>query len=259
MDDRADQMTELFRGVGVALVTLFGDGGSVDAAATGALAGDLAGRGMRAVLACGTTGEPPGAQRRGTHRDHRGGPPRGAAWHAGPGGHRRVDDTARRRAHHRGRRGRSGCGARLAAARMRRSAGVLRGHRRGRRPARGYRYRIPWVSAPGVPAPTSRTCRSPGSRIHPAIPTGCLTRSCTIRARPRGFISAADPGQAGAAGAILALANLEPERCSAAFAGDGSAQLGLAETHLAVRHGGPPALKRLLAAARGLSAVSRPS
>jgi hypothetical protein len=63
----------------------------------------------------------------------------------------------------------------------------------------------------------------------------------------------------GAAGAILALANIEPERCIAAFGGDARAQLELADRHLEVRRGGPPALKRLLAAACGLSAVSRAS
>ena len=50
-------MTVLFGGVGVALVTLFDQAGEADPAATAALAADLAGRGMRAVLACGTTGE----------------------------------------------------------------------------------------------------------------------------------------------------------------------------------------------------------
>ncbi|HZC64435.1 MAG TPA: dihydrodipicolinate synthase family protein, partial [Streptosporangiaceae bacterium] len=47
----------LFRGVGVALVTLFDAGGEVDAASTGKLAAGLAGRGMAAVLVNGTTGE----------------------------------------------------------------------------------------------------------------------------------------------------------------------------------------------------------
>ena len=49
---------DLFTGVGVALVTLLDDAGGVDAAATGSLAADLVSRGMQAVLACGTTGEP---------------------------------------------------------------------------------------------------------------------------------------------------------------------------------------------------------
>ena len=48
---------DLFTGVGVALVTLLDDDGGVDVAATASLAADLAGRGMQAVLACGTTGE----------------------------------------------------------------------------------------------------------------------------------------------------------------------------------------------------------
>ena len=46
----------LFRGVGVALVTLFDAGGEVDAVSTGKLAAGLAGRGMAAVLVNGTTG-----------------------------------------------------------------------------------------------------------------------------------------------------------------------------------------------------------
>src|SRR5258708_29390128 len=49
---------DLFTGVGVALVTLLDDAGGVDAATTSALAADLVSRGMQAVLACGTTGEP---------------------------------------------------------------------------------------------------------------------------------------------------------------------------------------------------------
>jgi hypothetical protein len=47
----------LFRGVGVALVTLFDAGGEVDAVSTGKLAAGLAGRGLAAVLVNGTTGE----------------------------------------------------------------------------------------------------------------------------------------------------------------------------------------------------------
>ena len=47
----------VFTGVGVALVTIFAADGAADVASTAALAGDLADRGVRAVLACGTTGE----------------------------------------------------------------------------------------------------------------------------------------------------------------------------------------------------------
>jgi len=60
-------------------------------------------------------------------------------------------------------------------------------------------------------------------------------------------------GPMGAAGAILALANVEPERCVAAFAGDARAQFELADRHLDARRGGVAALKALLAADRGTS------
>ena len=49
--------SEVFSGVGVALVTIFDVAGAVDPAATAALAADLASRGMRAILVAGTTGE----------------------------------------------------------------------------------------------------------------------------------------------------------------------------------------------------------
>jgi hypothetical protein len=61
----------------------------------------------------------------------------------------------------------------------------------------------------------------------------------------------------GGAGALLALANIEPERCVAAFAGDAQVQRELAGQHLAVKRGGIPALKQALARTHGLSAVTR--
>ena len=61
----------------------------------------------------------------------------------------------------------------------------------------------------------------------------------------------------GAAGALLALANLAPEGCVAAFGGDVAAQRDLAAQHLAVSRGGIPQLKRMLAEAAGLSPVCR--
>ena len=47
----------VFRGVGVALVTMFTADGAVDPGPTSKLASELVARGMRAVLVCGTTGE----------------------------------------------------------------------------------------------------------------------------------------------------------------------------------------------------------
>src|SRR5215469_4073829 len=55
--ERRNGVTGLRGGVGVALVTMFDEHGEVDPGATGALAADLTARGIRLVLACGTTGE----------------------------------------------------------------------------------------------------------------------------------------------------------------------------------------------------------
>lgn len=54
----------LFTGVGVALVTLFRPDGALDAPATADLAAQLAGLGVRCILAAGTTGRPPRSPRR---------------------------------------------------------------------------------------------------------------------------------------------------------------------------------------------------
>lgn len=64
-------------------------------------------------------------------------------------------------------------------------------------------------------------------------------------------------GQLGAAGAILAVANLAPEECLAAFAGDAAAQRRLLATHLAVRERFPHGLKELLARRYGTALTSR--
>ena len=55
----------------------------------------------------------------------------------------------------------------------------------------------------------------------------------------------------GRTGALLALGNVEPERCVAAFAGDATAQREITDRHLAAGRGGVPALKRILAEDRG--------
>src|SRR5262249_37195268 len=54
-------------------------------------------------------------------------------------------------------------------------------------------------------------------------------------------------GPLGATGALLALANVEPERCVAAFEGDAVARRGPAGRHRACAGGGVPALRQTLA------------
>jgi 4-hydroxy-tetrahydrodipicolinate synthase len=64
-------------------------------------------------------------------------------------------------------------------------------------------------------------------------------------------------GPMGCAGAILALANVEPERCIAAFAGDTTAQRQLAPAHLAARRSFPRGIKQLTARRFGTPVHSR--
>ncbi|MBI3688152.1 MAG: dihydrodipicolinate synthase family protein [Actinobacteria bacterium] len=64
-------------------------------------------------------------------------------------------------------------------------------------------------------------------------------------------------GHLGAAGAILAVANVAPEECAAAFDGDHAAQRRLLVTHRAARQRFPLGLKELLAQRFGTSVHSR--
>jgi hypothetical protein len=64
-------------------------------------------------------------------------------------------------------------------------------------------------------------------------------------------------GPLGCAGAILSLANLEPERCARAFNGDVVAQVGLTDAHLAAHERFPRRLKDMVAARFGTSTFCR--
>jgi 4-hydroxy-tetrahydrodipicolinate synthase len=251
----------VFTGVGVALVTIFADDGAADVASTAALAGDLVDRGVRAVLACGTTGEAAAltdAERTAVIAAVRSAVPAGIPVLAGAGA---VSDQR---------------AAELATAAC--SAGAdailawpppgradLLAYYAGLREAAGGRpvlaYHIPWVSSPGVPVdalaalPIAGVKDSSGSadRLLDEIahyPGATYVGSSALLALA---------GPMGATGAILALANVEPERCARAFAGDAAAQRELADRHLAVRAGGPAVLKRILAVSRGTSAAVRAS
>jgi 4-hydroxy-tetrahydrodipicolinate synthase len=64
-------------------------------------------------------------------------------------------------------------------------------------------------------------------------------------------------GPAGCAGAILSLANADPERCIAAFNGDAAAQRALMPSHLEAQGQFPRGIKGLTARRFGTSAVAR--
>ena len=249
----------LFSGVGVALVTLFDGNEDVDAPATADLAVRLVEAGLTAVVVAGSTGEASaltsderitllGAVRAAVRAD--------VAVLAGTGAP----------------------SARQAVALTREAIdngadGVLTLSPPGTAdPTRYYEtvaaaagdvpllaYHFPRSSAPGVPV-----------RVLPALPVAGikdssgdadrLLETLEIWDKPTYTGSAsilALAGPLGCKGAILALANAEPELCVAAFEGDAGAQRKLATSHLATRGAFPGGIKDLTARRFGTSTVAR--
>ncbi len=257
--DRPGATTGLFRGVGVALVTIFGDDGETDPGATGKLAADLVARGMQAVLVNGSTGEAAtltGPERVALIGAVRGAVPPGTPVIAGTGA-----PSARQ-------------AAALTADAVQAGADVMLAFPPpGSRDLTGYygavaaaaggrpvlAYHFPRVSTPGVPVAALAGLPVAGVKDSSGDPDRLLDELAHYPGATYVGSSAvlALAGPMGAAGAILALANLEPERCVAAFAGDAAAQLAVADRHLEARSGGPAALKKMLAAETGLPAVTR--
>jgi dihydrodipicolinate synthase/N-acetylneuraminate lyase len=247
--------------VGVALLTLLTSKGEVDAEATGALAADLVSRGVQAVLACGTTGEPAtltDAERREVIAAVRAAVPAGIPVLAGTGA-----PTAKRAAQLSAEAAQAGAEA------------ILAWPPPGSADLPGYyaavaaaapglpvlAYHIPWISAPGVPVEALDGLPIVGLKDSSGDPDRLIAEIARYHGATYTGSSAllALAGPMGGTGAILAAANVEPELCVAAFAGDGRAQRDLADVHLAGRDGGPPALKAILAQRYGLSPVSRPA
>ena len=249
----------LFRGVGVALVTIFGDDGEIDPGATGKLAADLVARGMRAVLVNGSTGEAAtltGPERAALIEAVRGAVPPGTPVIAGTGA-----PSARQAAVLTADAAAAGADAVLAfpppgSRDLTGYFGAVAGAAGGR-PVLAYHF--PRVSAPGVPVAALAGLPVAGVKDSSGDPDRLLDALAHYPGATYVGSSAvlALAGPMGAAGAILALANVEPERCVAAFAGDTAAQLALADRHLAARQGGPAELKKILAADTGLLSVSR--
>ncbi len=252
-------MTELPGGAGVALVTVFDDYGEVAPDATGALAADLAARGMRLILACGTTGEAvtlTGKERTAVIEAVRAAVPPDVPVIAGTGAPSRrqaAELTSAAVA--------AGADAVLAwpppgSTELARYYGAVGEAARGR-PVLA--YHIPWVSSPGVPVDALPGLPVAGVKDSSGDPDRLLDEVTTYAGATYVGSSAllSMAGPLGATGALLALANIEPERCCRAFGGDAEAQRELAGPHLEVRRGGIAALKRILAAARGVSAETR--
>ena len=120
-------------------------------------------------------------------------------------------------------------------------------------------YHFPSVSPPGIPVEALADLPVDGCKDSSGDAQRLLL-TATTWARPlytgsSALLSLAGP--LGCAGAILALANAEPERCVAAFGGDTEAQRGLAPSHFAAQASFPGGIKGLTARRFGTSTVRR--
>jgi 4-hydroxy-tetrahydrodipicolinate synthase len=252
-------MTELFRGVGVALVTLFGDDGAVDAGATGELAAALAERGMRAILVAGTTGEAgtlADAERVELVEAARGAVPAGVPVIAGTGAPSARQAVALTRDAVA-----AGADAVLAwpPATSRDQGEYFKAVADAAQDRPVLAYHFPRVYPPGVPVDLLASLPVAGQKDSSGDPERLLDELAHYTGATYVGSSAvlAMAGPMGATGALLALANVEPERCVAAFAGDPAAQRALADRHLATSRGGVLALKQLLAEDTGRPVPAR--
>lgn len=246
-----------FTGVGVALVTLFDDDHDVDVAATADHAARLVDAGVRAVVVAGSTGEAASLD----------GDERVALLEAVRAA---VDVPVL-----------AGTGAASAREAVRLSAAAAQAGVDGLlvlSPPRSVdvrpyyedvaaavggcpvlAYHFPAVSPPGIPVELLATLPVVGTKDSTGDPNRLLEELSSYDGATYVGSSALllQAGLLGAAGAILALANAEPEDCVAAFAGDASAQLRLAEAHLRSGRRPPRGLKELVADRYGTSTTAR--
>jgi 4-hydroxy-tetrahydrodipicolinate synthase len=266
------QMTEpLFTGVGVALATLFDEAGEVDAKATAAHAATLVDLGIRAVVVAGSTGE--AAALTATERvallaEVRRAVPAGVPVVAGTGAPSARQAAALTRDARD-----AGADAVLALCPPRsndpRPYYEAVATAAGDLPALAYHF--PQTSPPGIPLELLGDLPVQGLKDSSADPERLLAE-LEVFDRPlwvgaatlllmAGSLAAAGAGgpagSRGVAGAILAVANVDPEHAIAAFAGDPDAQRALFAAHRRARTAFPHGLKDAIADRFGTSRVTR--
>lgn len=252
-------MAPPFTGVGVALVSLFDDDATLDTSATADLAARLVDLGMRSVLVAGTTGEAMALsveERIELVAAVRAAVPAEVPVLAGTGaptGAQAADLTKRA----------FDAGADAALVLSPQAVADPRAYfDTVAKSADGMpliAYHFPFASSPGIPVdvlgdlPVSGLKDSSGDAerllyevegFHGDIYIGATTLLTM-------------GGALGVAGAIQVLANAEPEKCAAAFAGDGAAQAALAGPHRQAMSAFPAGIKQLVADRFGVSAVAR--
>jgi 4-hydroxy-tetrahydrodipicolinate synthase len=247
-----------FAGVGVALITLFTDDGQVDFDGTAAHAARLAAAGLQAVVVAGTTGEADAlddAERVRLFAAVRAAAP-GVALVAGTSADGNDQAQALTRAA-------AGAGADAVLARSPRGVDDPTAYYQAVADAAGdlpvLAYHFPRVSPPGISLDVLEKLPVQGCKDS----SGDMTRLLATLDRWDGWLytgSAAlvmPAGLLGCTGAILALANAEPELCLAAFGGSAQAQRDLTRGHLAASRSFPDGIKHLAAARFGTSERAR--
>jgi dihydrodipicolinate synthase/N-acetylneuraminate lyase len=247
-----------FAGVGVALITLFTDDGQVDFDGTAAHAARLAAAGLQAVVVAGTTGEADAlddAERVRLFAAVRAAVP-GVALVAGTSadGHDQAQALTRAAAD---------AGADAVLARSPRGVDDPAAYYQAVADAAGHlpvlAYHFPRVSPPGISLDVLEKLPVQGCKDS----SGDMTRLLATLDRWDGWLytgSAAlvmPAGLLGCTGAILALANAEPELCLAAFGGSAQAQRDLTRGHLAASRSFPDGIKHLAAERFGTSERAR--
>jgi 4-hydroxy-tetrahydrodipicolinate synthase len=248
----------LFTGVGVALATLFDDNGELDAAATADHAAQLVSLGVRGVLVAGSTGEAAALsaeERAGLLLAVREAVPDPVPVLAGTGA-----PSARQAA------------ALTLSAREHGASAVLVLSPPGVADPRRYydtvaraagelpvlAYHFPKVSAPGIGLDLVADLPVSGLKDSSGDPGRLLAEldlGLTLYTGSAALLALAGP--VGCAGAILALANAEPEACAAAFAGDPEAQRRLGAPNRRAQASFPGGIKALMAERFGTSTVGR--
>jgi len=249
----------LFAGVGVALVTLFDDHDEVDAKATADLAARLVDLGVRGVVVAGSTGEASALtfeERVQLLAAVREAVPDDVPVLAGTGAPSARQAVAL--THAAAANGADGVlvlsPPRVADPRpyyetVAASAGSL--------PLLAYHF--PNASMPGIAVAQLRDLPVAGLKDSSGDAERLLEEVVTcdkpIYTGSSALLSYAGP--LGCRGAILSLANVEPEGCVRAFAGDADAQREIAGAHLASRTPFPAAIKALIAQRFGTSTAYR--
>lgn len=256
-----DPPLPLFSGVGVALLTLFDADGDLDAAASGDHAARLVELGVRAVLVAGTTGEPASldrSERSALLAAVREALPagRGVPIIVGTGAPSTREAVALTAAA-------CGGGADAVLALSPPQISDSRPYYEAVAKAAGavpvLAYHFPGFSPPGISLEHLRDLPVNGCKDS----SGDATRFHQELASFDGDLYVGSPvltllaGTMGAAGAILAIANAEPERCIAAYGGDTAAQQQLVQAHVATSAAFPALLKDLVAARFATSTTAR--